>query len=90
MPHYKFNIYLDSPEATLYWEWGKILELEYDRNEGENPPKVDEIVVEAMDYVSDLRDDCEEHILLKRAFAKAMAEWKSFTVKLDLKKSKSC
>jgi len=33
MPHYKFNVYLDIPEATLYWEDGKILELEYDRDE---------------------------------------------------------
>jgi len=43
-----------------------------------------------MDYVADLAPNCEEHILLKRAFAKAMADGKSFTVKLDLKKSKSC
>ncbi len=89
MPHYKFNVYLDIPEATLYWDDGKILEFEYDRNEWESVPKADEIIMDAMEYVNELPADSEESIMLKRAFAKAIS-WKwSFDVKLDLKKSRS-
>ena len=44
-------------------------------------------MVEAIDYVDELPNDCDEHILLKRTFAKALKDSDTFTVKLNLKKS---
>ena len=31
MPKYHFDVFLDSPDAKLYWD-GRVLELEYERD----------------------------------------------------------